>query len=234
MGIFESLSSTQQSLLKKHLELVIKANETINLTRIDTFEEGMLLHVEDSLAGLDEINNAPKGLYGDLGTGAGYPGIPLAIATGRQTTLIDARKKKMETVARIIDELGLTTQVTTYSGRAELLARTQSNKYAVLTARALSQLAVLLELASPLLKKDGVLICYKSQVSSEELEGAKGIKKLVGMELMSDRQFMLDDSYRRRILVFGKYDEARVKLPRLEGQAQKDPLFNRIANKSNG
>ena len=80
----------EKQLIRKHLELVLEANETTNLTRIDTFDEGMLLHVEDSLAGLDEVKQAPPGLYGDMGTGGGYPGIPLAIMTKRETVLIDS------------------------------------------------------------------------------------------------------------------------------------------------
>lgn len=224
MGVFESLSPEQQALIREHLSLVIAANEKVNLTRIDTFEEGMLLHVEDSLAGLQELNNAPEGLYGDLGSGAGYPGIPLAIATGRKTTLIDARKKKMDVVGSIVSELGLEDHIQTYAGRAELLARTQSKRYEALTARALSQLSVLMELASPLLKDEGVLICYKAQVSDVELADARRVQPLVGMKLENDRSFRLNGEYQRRILVFRKYAEPKVKLPRLEGQAQKHPI----------
>ena len=133
MATFDSLPSQQQELIKKHLDLVIEANKTMNLTRIDTVEEGMLLHVEDSLIGLDELNQAPDGLYGDLGTGAGYPGIPLAIASGRETTLIDARLKKTLVLDHFIEELGLVGQVSTFAGRAELLAKTRSKRYVALT-----------------------------------------------------------------------------------------------------
>ena len=89
LPLFDSLDGSSQDLIVRHLNLVIKANETLNLTRIDTAEEGMLLHIEDSLTGLEEVSEAPSGLYGDLGSGAGFPGIPLAIATGRETVLID-------------------------------------------------------------------------------------------------------------------------------------------------
>ena len=64
------------ALLKRHLELVIEANKVTNITRISTWDEGMLLHVEDSLVGLPEVVAAPEGRYVDLGSGAGYPGIP--------------------------------------------------------------------------------------------------------------------------------------------------------------
>ena len=180
--------------------------------------------MEDSLAGLEELNKAPSGLFGDLGSGAGYPGIPLAIATGRKTMLIDARKKKMDAVNTIIRQLGLSDQISVYAGRAELLARTQSKRYAVLTARALSRLSVLLELASPLLNNGGILICYKAQLSDDELEDAKSILSLVGMNLVSDRGFMLGEEYQRRIITFKKIAEPRIKLPRQEGMAQRNPL----------
>ena len=224
MSIFETLNSRQQELIRKHLDLVIEANQSMNLTRIDSVEEGMVLHVEDSLMGLGELNDAPEGLYGDLGSGAGFPGIPLAIASGRQTFLIDARKKKMDAVFSMIEELGLEEQIATYSGRAELLAKTQSKRYAALTARALSELSVLLELASPLLSRGGQLICYKAQLADEELNAAHQIEKLVGMRLVSDRAFLLEGEYNRCIVTFEKFAEPRVKLPRQEGQAQKHPL----------
>ena len=112
----------EKQLIRKHLELVLEANETTNLTRIDTFDEGMLLHVEDSLAGLDEVEQAPPGLYGDMGTGGGYPGIPLAIMTKRETVLIDSVRKKTDILRDIIKELGLSAQVEVFNGRLEELS----------------------------------------------------------------------------------------------------------------
>lgn len=222
--MYQQLDNRQQKLIKQHLELIQEANKQTNLTRIDTFEQGMLLHVEDSLAALPELEDAPKGLYGDLGSGGGFPGIPLAIATGRKTVLIDARQKKMEAVARVIEELGLQDQISTYAGRAELLARKQPKSFTVLTARALAQLSVLEELASPLLKQDGRLICYKANVTEEELNHAKEVEKQTGMSLINDRQFTLGEDITRRILVFEKTSKPQTKLPRQEGAAQKNPL----------
>ena len=125
MTRFEDLTQEQQELIRRHLDLVIEANKTTNLTRIDGVDDGMLLHVEDSLVGLEELNAAPEGLYADLGTGAGYPGIPLAITSGRDTLLVDARQKKTVILDSFIEELGLTDYVSTYAGRAELLARSR-------------------------------------------------------------------------------------------------------------
>lgn len=224
MGVFETLPSEQRELIEEHLRLVIDENKRVNLTRIDSLADAMLLHVEDSLAGLGELNEAPTGLYGDLGSGAGYPGIPLAIASGRKTTLVDSRKKKMDVMQGVIAQLGLTDQISVFAGRAELLARTQSKRYAALTARALSQLPTLLELASPLLQSGGVLICYKAQLSDKEHDDALRILPLVGMDVKSDRSFILGGEYQRRVIVFEKKSEAKVKLPRQEGMAQKHPL----------
>lgn len=223
MSAFDELDENKRQLIEEHLRLVIQANETSNLTRITNFDEAMLLHVEDSLSGLLELNAAPEGLYGDMGSGAGYPGIPLAVATGRKTLLIDARKKKMDILASMIDQLGLQDQIKVYAGRAELLARSHAGEFSVLSARALSKLSVLMELASPLLTNDGLLVCYKSHIEQEEMDDALRVQKLVGMKLNSDRSFMLDE-YERRIVTFRKSGKPRVRLPRLEGQAQKNPL----------
>lgn len=224
MTILETLTTEQQALIRKHLELVIKANETTNLTRIDTFEDGLILHVEDSLVALPELDDAPKGLYGDMGSGAGYPGIPLAIATGRKTVLIDARQKKMEVVGQIIKELGLNNQISTFAGRAELLARKQSKRYAALTARALAKLPVLMELASPLLKMNGRLICYKAHIEDSELAHARRVQKTTGMTLKTQRELQLGENFFRKIIVFEKTANPTMKLPRQEGQAQRKPL----------
>ena len=222
--VFDSLSKDKQKLITKHLELVIEANKSTNLTRIETKEESQLLHIEDSLAGIDEVNASPEGLYGDLGSGAGFPGIPLAISTGRKTVLIDSRQKKMKIVDNIIEELGLSQQISTYAGRAELLAHTHAKEYAVLTARALSKLTVLMELASPLLFKGGRLICYKANVEGVELENAMKAQKILGMRFVSKRDFILGEDINRSIVVFEKAGEPRIKLPRREGEAQKHPI----------
>lgn len=222
--LLDSLDERSRSLLLKHLELVIEANKSVNLTRIDTWEDGLVLHVEDSLIGFPEISESPDGPYADLGTGGGFPGIPLAILTGRKTTLVDARLKKTQMLDGMIKELGLSDWLRTFAGRAELLARKEPQSYSVVTARALAKLSVLMELASPLLKMNGRLICYKANIDKDELMNAKRVQKLTGMHLISDRATTLDEDINRRILVFEKQAKPEAKLPRKEGAAQKTPL----------
>ena len=211
-----------QDLLEKHLKLVIEANKTTNITRISSWEDGMLLHVKDSLLGLDALNACPEGRYADIGTGAGYPGIPLAIETGRDTLLVDSVSKKVRILDTFIDELGLN-NVSTYAGRIEDLGKEQRGQFATVSARALSRLSVLLELASPLLKRGGRLICFKANVDSDELEHADVVAKQVGMKLVDDQLFELNE-YQRRILSYEKIAESKIKLPRHVGFAQKKPL----------
>ena len=213
------------SLMQRYLDSILEANKVTNLTRITDGEQARLLHIEDSLVGLPEVNEAPDGLYGDLGSGGGFPGVPLALATGRKTLLVDSVKKKMAIVQSALDDLSLSEQISTSSERIEDLPLEYKEKFAVLTARALSKLVSLIELASPLLKKGGRLVCYKAQLSSEELEEALAVQDLVGMKMISQREICLSDGETTRtIVVFEKVSKPSIKLPRRIGLAQKQPL----------
>lgn len=215
----------QRELLDKHLELVIEENKVTNLTRIVDWESAQVLHVEDSLAGLPEVEEALEGPYLDMGSGAGFPGIPLAIMTGRETLLADSVGKKTRALDSFAAELGIDDIVSTYHGRIEDLALQQPNHFSLVTARALSSLASLLELASPLLAKGGRLVCYKAHSESEELEHAREIARKLGMEFVSSRGFTLSDGETSRaIIVFRKRCNPSMKLPRRVGMAQKKPF----------
>lgn len=218
-------TANQDSVLHQYMRAILRINETTNLTRISSVEDAQVLHIEDSLVGLPELEEAPDGLYGDLGSGGGFPGVPLALYSGRQTVLIDSVKKKMRLVSGVLNDLGLDSQISTYDGRIEELADERPGSFAVLTARALSRLVSLLELASPLLVKGGRLICYKADISQEEIEEAEVIASLVGMKMISQRETLLSDGETKRtILVYEKACNPRIKLPRRIGLAQKNPL----------
>lgn len=214
----------QRKLLDLHLDLVLQENKISNLTRIVDQEKGEILHIEDSLVGIPEFLAAPEGRYADLGTGGGFPGIPLAIVSGRETLLVDSVGKKTKALDRIIEQLGIGDRITTYTGRVEELAIKQPAAFAVLTARALSALPSLLELGSPLLELGGRLICYKGTPEPREVEQSKLLEEKLGMRLISEREVVLSDGETKRtILVYEKVAEARVALPRRAGMAQKRP-----------
>jgi len=222
---WEMLPLKKKKLIEQHLRLVLEANKKTNLTRISSYDEGVLLHVEDSLVGLQELSGAPEGFYADMGSGAGYPGIPLSIALGKPVLLIDSVAKKMIILDSIIKELGLESHISTYSGRIEELSRERGGEFAVLTARALTSLPSLLELAAPLLQLFGQLVCFKAQPSAEEVEAAMSLEEKLGLTLVSDRKTMLSDkTITRRIMVFEKQAQPKTELPRRTGLAQKRPL----------
>ena len=92
----------QRELLDKHLELVIEENKVTNLTRIVDWESAQVLHVEDSLAGLPEVEEAMEGPYLDMGSGAGFPGIPLAIMTGKPFSLIPLGRRRAPLIRSLL------------------------------------------------------------------------------------------------------------------------------------
>lgn len=214
----------QRKLLDLHIDLLIEANRTTNLTRIQDKESAQVLHVEDSLVALPEMIEAPQGNYADIGTGGGFPGIPLAVMTGRTTLLVDSVKKKVQVLDSVINQLHLSEQISTFNGRTEELALTKPNSFAVITARALSSLPALLELASPLLQQGGWLICYKARPEQSEIEQAQALEGKLGLRLIRKREVLLSDRETlRTIIVFEKEHDAQVKLPRRPGMAQKRP-----------
>ncbi len=212
--------------LNTYLKKLLVINESINLTRVTDYNDAKLLHLEDSLLVLEEFENAPEGKYGDMGSGCGFPGVALSIASGRNAILIDSAKKKMTAVGNILKEMKLQNQIETCSLRIEELAKSDPESFSVLTARALSSLPSLLELASPLLERSGQLIALKAHVSEDELQAALNVKKQTGMKLISHREFYLSDGETfRSVYVFEKFAKPTIKLPRRVGLAQRNPLI---------
>lgn len=217
--------NSQDALIERYMNLVLEANKAVNLTRIESNQSAKLLHIEDSLAALEEIDKAPFGLYGDLGTGGGFPGVPLAIKTARETVLVESVGKKIKIVDSILRELRLDEKIKTYNGRIEDLSRERPCEFSVLTARALSCLSSLLELASPLLVNNGFLVCYKSHISEEEFNDSLQVASYFGLEYLSRRQFYLSDGTTyREIITYIKVGTPEIELPRRVGLAQNKPF----------
>jgi 16S rRNA (guanine527-N7)-methyltransferase len=222
---FEKLDIKKQGLLENYLDLLLDKNKELNLTAIKNKEDGMLLHIEDALSALPYFNYSPEGLYGDLGTGGGVPGIPLAIASGRKTVLVDSSKKKMRAVHEIITRLGLQEQITVCDLRIEELAIRDRESFSVITARALAGTSSLLELTSPLLCLQGIFIALKGNIDNTEIISAEKTSKVVGMNLVSMDRVVSFENINRHILCYKKSQKAKIKLPRRNGLAQKSPLF---------
>ena len=214
-------------ILLEHLKAVLEYNEVINLTSIQTLEAGKVLHIQDSLAALSELDKAPPGRFADLGSGAGYPGIPLAVVSNRSTTLIESNQKKARFLKSFIDSHGLTDRIEVHAGRSEELALKEPNGFSVITARAVAELPVLVELAAPLLSLGGQLIAYKGKPEDSENERANLTAERLSLTLMSSRSYCLNydnTCYNRQIIVYQKTQQSSFKLPRRPGMANKRPL----------
>lgn len=216
-----------KELIDKHLELVLEANKVHNLTRITNKKEAQIFHIEDSLEALQEINKMPEGLLADIGSGPGYPGIPIAIYTNRHVDLVESVSKKCDCLESFINKLNISSNVFVINKRIEELSIEHPNQYTIITARALSSLSSLLELASPLLKTDGFLVCYKGNDINKEIPDEKKVEEKLGMKFISNRKYILSDNKTiHRILVYKKINTATIKLPRKIGFAQKKPILS--------
>ena len=226
-GLAFELGATQEDYAKMvcYLQAMLEKNKEINLTSITDFNEALYLHLLDSLHGLSYVYNAPDGILGDLGSGCGVPGVFLAIASGRETHLIDSVSKKMNAVASILDSQGLSNQIYCISARIEELGNTSRGQYQALTCRAMDKLPVILELASPLLAMGGRLITYKGNLDGDEHSRARKACEIVGMQEVAVDRFELEyDGSARTICVYEKNAEPEISLPRRNGVAHKRPL----------
>ena len=224
--ILESIQNNK--LYKEHFILVKKANKITNITSIKDWDKTKILHVEDSLLPIhyilcflknNELNN-----IADLGSGAGYPGIPISIYLNSYNynfdiSLIESNQKKSNILKNFIYQLKLKNTYV-FNSRIENI----NKKFDIVVSRALSSISSILELSSPIIKIGGICICYKSDNIKEEIEEADKILNLLGFELLSNNLMSLSNSNKRRILIYKKQSEAKIKLPRKLGLAQKRPL----------
>lgn len=220
-----SLSSEQVDLLAHHLSLVIAKNATINLTRIDSVEDGAYLHVVDSLLLLGAFDAAPDGAFMDIGTGAGFPGIPLAVATGRKALLVDSVGKKVAAVEEFVRALGLSDQICARHARVEDLGRQMRGSFSVVTARAVAQTNVLVEYATPLLRRNGRLVVAKARPTDDEIAAADRAARVCGLKRVSRETFELpEERGHREVISYERVGNPSIKLPRATGMAKHHPL----------
>lgn len=207
-----------------HLDLVLEANKTTNLTRILNVEDAAVLHILDSLVLLPYINRAPDGALLDMGTGAGFPGVPLTIVSHRKATYIDSVGKKVDAVNSFVSALGLKHAHAVHD-RLEEYARSHKKQFSVVTARALAPLPVLVEYASPFLKDGGLFVITKGNPSNEEMNSGMSAAKVCGFStLLTDAIDLPDGLGHREFIVLKKSHPASVSLPRANGMAKKNPL----------
>ncbi len=212
-----------------HLQLMLEKNETLNLTSIKDPKDALVLHSLDSLIFLhtmsEYLNKEQKHQVLDMGTGGGFPGIPLACSTEWNLTLLDSVGKKVNACQEFVDQLGMTSQVSCVHSRLEDFALKNGGRYKAVCARALASLDVLLEYASPFIGMNGYLFFGKANPDENELLRASKVAKLLGFENVSRETFELPEDYgHREIFVYQRVAKSKVKLPRRNGEARKNPL----------
>lgn len=218
-----SPSPEQVESLLSHTIAVLDRNRFLNLTRITEPDEVLRLHIVDSLTALSALADAPRGRVADIGSGAGYPGIPLAIMSGRQFTLIESVKKKAAFLAEYCEAREPGIEILPL--RAEEVAENRPSAFAAVTARALSSLPSLVELAAPLLEKHGLLIALKGVGDETEIAAGDAAGRICGMRRRAGVGLVLpggDES--RNIVVYEAVAKPRIRLPRRPGMAQRHPL----------
>lgn len=222
-----TLSDRQKEQFDRYYELMIEKNRVMNLTGITDYDEVCLKHFTDSLTivrikNMDQVNSLI-----DIGTGAGFPGIPIKIVFPHiEVVLLDSLNKRLKFLDEVIEQLSLE-KITTLHGRAEDYAKKKEyrEQFDLSVSRAVANLSTLSEYCLPFVKQGGSFISYKSADSDDEIQQAEKAVKILGGDICKVDKFRLPESEIGRSLVeIKKIKGTPGKFPRKAGVPGKEPL----------
>ena len=224
----EKYGEERTSMLVEYMDMILEKNQYINLTAVRDRDEALQKHIADSLSCdfMEEYEAAENVI--DIGTGAGFPGVPLAIVSpDKKFTLVDSLNKRLRIIDELTGELGIK-NITTVHGRAEDVGKSKEHReqYDICVSRAVASLDVLCEWCLPLVKKGGYFVAYKGENVSRETEDAANAIKLLGGKIAEIRKVQTEEeSISGHVLVMiKKVKNTPSEYPRQAGQARKNPL----------
>lgn len=223
------LSEKQKQQFHNYYELLIEWNKKINLTAITEYKEVIWKHFIDSalLTKSDLYQEKERKSILDMGTGAGFPGIVLAILSPEKNfTLVDSLQKRIDFLKIVVEKLKLE-NVKLFHGRAEDYGQKENfrNQFDFVVSRAVAELPLLLEYCIPFVKLEGYFISYKGKKYMEEIDYAENAFKELTCNLDRIEKFSLRDKKEERVLLFIKNNSlTNSKYPRRAGKPKKKPL----------
>ncbi|WP_178020870.1 16S rRNA (guanine(527)-N(7))-methyltransferase RsmG [uncultured Paenibacillus sp.] len=221
------VSEEQLKQFERYYEVLVEWNEKMNLTGITEREQVYIKHFYDSISLAFHVSMGEVGSMADIGSGAGFPGIPLKICYPHlQLTIVDSLNKRIQFLQHVVNELGLS-QVRLLHGRAEDLGRQEElrDAFDLVTARAVARMAVLNEFCLPFAKPMGLFVAMKGSNPEDEVkEAARSLSELRGKWIGTPEFSLPLDHSERHLVIIQKTAPTPKKYPRKAGTPAKMPL----------
>ena len=218
------LSEEQIMQFYKYMNTLVEWNEKINLTAITEPNEVIKKHFIDCLSILKYIPKQSEVI--DVGTGAGFPGIPLKIAeSSLNITLLDSLNKRVNFLNEVINTINLENIKAVHSRAEEYAVGENRAAYDVAVSRAVAELPTLLEYLMPYVKVGGICICMKGPKATEELEKSRKAIEVLGGRFEKIENINIDENMERNIIIIKKIKNTPNKYPRKAGKPSKEPII---------
>lgn len=218
------LNEEQIMAFYKYMNILVEWNEKMNLTAITEPNEVIKKHFVDCLSILKYIPKQGKVI--DVGTGAGFPGIPIKIAeSSLNITLLDSLNKRVNFLNEVINIINLSNIIAIHSRAEEYAIGEKREFYDVAVSRAVAELPTLLEYLMPYVKVGGICICMKGPKALEELEKSRKAIEILGGKFEKIENMNIDENMERNIIIIKKVKNTSNKYPRKAGKPSKEPII---------